>query len=53
MSGASPASQRLLNLAQEGIPLTPRPFAEMGRACGLSEGEALTLATLQEAERDA
>lgn len=43
MSGASPVFDRLLNLAQEGIPLTPRPFAEMGRACGLSEGEALAL----------
>jgi len=43
VSGAPPTFQRLLNLAQEGIPLTPRPFAEMGRACGLSEGEALAM----------
>ena len=34
-------SFRLVNAWQRGFPLTPRPFAEVARASGLDEGEAI------------
>lgn len=33
--------QRLLNLVQRSFPLCPRPWAELGLACGLAEHEVL------------
>ncbi|MBA4418248.1 MAG: Lrp/AsnC family transcriptional regulator [Syntrophus sp. (in: bacteria)] len=33
--------RKILNLIQEAFPVTPRPFAEIGRETGLTEKEAL------------
>ena len=32
--------RQILRLIQSGFPLVPRPYAEIGRACGLTEHEA-------------
>ena len=46
----SPTDQRLLDLLQEELPLTPRPFAALGQRLGLSEEEVLArLEALREA----
>lgn len=42
-----PTIERLLNAAQEGLPLVPRPYEQIGQACGISEEE--TIALLREA----
>lgn len=34
-------ASRLLDALREGLPLTPRPFAAIGQACGASEDEVL------------
>jgi len=34
--------RKIVNLFQAEFPLTPRPFAEIGEAIGVTEGEALT-----------
>ncbi len=37
----SESDAKLLNLVQEGVPLVPQPFAEIGRQIGLAEGDVL------------
>lgn len=34
--------RKILNLIQEEFPVTPRPFAEIGKRAGITEGSALT-----------
>lgn len=34
------ADRRIISLVQSSFPLTPRPYAEIGERCGLSEQEA-------------
>ncbi len=36
-----PTDQKLLDLLQEGLPLTPRPFALLGEKVGLNEAEVI------------
>jgi DNA-binding Lrp family transcriptional regulator len=38
----SESERRLLGVLQEGMPLVPRPYAEIAAMAGLTEGEALT-----------
>lgn len=41
--------QRLLSAIQQGLPISPRPYAELGRQIGLSESEVLArLAALKQ-----
>lgn len=39
--GLTRREKRLLTLLQRGLPLTRRPYAELGGACGLDESEVL------------
>lgn len=36
-----PLDRRIVEVTQQGLPLTPRPFAEVGRRTGLSEAEVI------------
>ncbi len=39
----NPAEQQLLNNFQHDFPLTPRPYAELGKQLGISEDKVITL----------
>ena len=45
-----PAILRVLRAVQDGLPLTPRPYAEVGRRLGLEEREVMAL--LDRAQRE-
>jgi DNA-binding Lrp family transcriptional regulator len=42
MTGLDQTDRRLINALLDGFPISARPFAEIGRALGLSEDETMT-----------